>query len=148
MLMSPAIIVSLPTTQTDKLQDLLNYPMKLVVIIPVGFILMFATAGFTEEVFFRGILQARLSSWLGSDIRGCLLTAFLFGLYHLPYAFFDVSWPTYGNLLWALTTVITEQMVAGLLLGVLWMRTRNLGASVLSHSLINTIAILASINIG
>lgn len=148
MVMSPAIIISLSATQTDKLQDLLNYPMKLAVMIPVGFVLMLATAGFTEEVFFRGILQARLSWWLGSDIRSCLLAAFLFGIYHLPYAFFDVSWPTYGNWLWAVTSVITEQMVAGLLLGVLWMRTRNLGASVLCHALINTIAILASMNIG
>lgn len=148
MVMSPAIIISLSATQTDKLQDLLNYPMKLAVMIPVGFVLMLATAGFTEEVFFRGILQTRLSWWFGSDIRGCLLAAFLFGIYHLPYAFFDVSWPTYGNWLWAVTSVITEQMVAGLLLGVLWMRTRNLGASVLCHALINTIAILASMNIG
>lgn len=148
MVMSPFIIVSLSPTQTDKLQELLNYPVKLVVMIPAGFVLMLATAGFTEEMFFRGILQARLSRLLGSDIRGCLLTAFFFGIYHLPYAFFDVSWPTYGNWLWAVTAVITEQMVAGLLLGVLWMRTHNLGASVLCHALINTIAILASMNIG
>lgn len=148
MVMFPAVIVSLPATQADKLQDLLNYPMKLAVMITVGFVLMLATAGFTEEVFFRGILQARLSRWFGSDIRGCLLTAILFGIYHLPYAFFDVSWPTYGNWLRAVTSVITEQMVAGLLLGVLWMRTRNLGASVICHALINTIAILSSMNIG
>ena len=112
ILMCPVIIVSLSPTQTDKLQDLMNYPMKLAVMIPVGFVLMLVTAGFTEEVFFRGILQARLSRWLESDIRGCLLAAFLFGIYHLPYAFFDVSWPTYGNWLWAVTAVITEQMVA------------------------------------
>lgn len=148
ILMCPVIIVSLSPTQTDKLQDLMNYPMKLAVMIPVGFVLMLVTAGFTEEVFFRGILQARLSRWLENDIRGCLLAAFLFGIYHLPYAFFDVSWPTYGNWLWAVTAVITEQMVAGLLLGILWMRTHNLAASVLCHTLINTIAILTSMNIG
>jgi membrane protease YdiL (CAAX protease family) len=148
MMMSPAIFLSLSPTQTDKLQDLLNYPVKLAVMIPIGFVLMLATAGFTEEVFFRGILQARLSRWLGSDIRGCLLAAFLFGIYHLPYAFFDVSWPTHGNWMWAVTSVMTEQMVAGLLLGVLWMRTHNLGASVLCHALINTVAILASMSFG
>jgi membrane protease YdiL (CAAX protease family) len=148
MMMSPAIFLSLSPTQADKLQDLMNYPVKLAVMISVGFVLMLATAGFTEEVFFRGIMQVRLSRWLGSDIRGCLFASFLFGIYHLPYAFFDVSWPTHGNWLWAVTAVMTEQMVAGLLLGVLWMRTHNLGASVLCHALINTVAILASMNFG
>ena len=108
----------LPESQWQTLQDLFHNPLKLLILIPLGFVFSLVTAAFTEEVFFRGILQTRLSIFLRSEIRSCLLEAFLFGIYHLPYAFYLTSWPTHGNLLWAVSGVLVEQMMAGLLLGV------------------------------
>jgi membrane protease YdiL (CAAX protease family) len=72
-----------------------------------------------------------------SELRSCLIIAVLFGLYHLPYAYFSADWQSHGNLGWALAGVLTEQTIAGLILGVLWIRTRNLGSSILLHALID-----------
>jgi membrane protease YdiL (CAAX protease family) len=137
----------LPESQWQTLLDLFHTPLKLLILIPLGFVFSLLTAAFTEEVFFRGILQTRSSIFLRSEIRSCLLVAFLFGIYHLPYAFYLTSWPTHGNLLWAVANVLVEQMMAGLLLGILWFRTRNLAASILFHALVDTLAVTTSINI-
>jgi membrane protease YdiL (CAAX protease family) len=142
----PFIIMSMPSPQIEKLHDVFQEPFRAMIIIPVSLLLSLFTAGFTEEVFFRGILQSRLAKAIGSEMRSCLLTAFLFGIYHLPYAYFLTSWQTHGNLLWSVTSVLTEQMVGSLILGVLWMRTRNLAASILVHSLINVIPIMTAFN--
>ena len=44
-------------------------------------------------------MQTWLAVMLRSDIRACLVVALLFGLYHLPYAYFMDSWSSHGNLL-------------------------------------------------
>jgi membrane protease YdiL (CAAX protease family) len=141
------IPIILPESQWQTLQTLFHTPLKLVVLIPLSFLFSLMTAAFTEEVFFRGILQTRLSIIFRSEIRSCLSVAFLFGIYHLPYAFYLTSWPTHGNMIWAISSVLAEQMMAGLLLGILWFRTRNLAAPILFHALVNTAAIMTSINI-
>jgi membrane protease YdiL (CAAX protease family) len=137
VILLPFILMSMPAAQLTKIHDILQQPLQAAFIIPVSFLLLLFTAGFTEEMFFRGILQSRLAKIMKSEMRSCLITAFFFGLYHLPYAYFLSDWPTHGNFTWAITSVMTEQMIAGLILGVLWMRTRNLGSSILLHTLID-----------
>ena len=137
VILLPFVLMSMPAAQLTKILDILRQPLQAVVIIPVSFLLLLFTAGFTEEVFFRGILQSRLARVMKSEMRSCLITAFFFGLYHLPYAYFSADWSPHGNLGWALASVITDQTIAGLILGVLWMRTRNLGSSILLHTLID-----------
>ena len=137
----------LSTSQLQTLQELFHSPLRLLVLIPLSFLFSLVTAPFTEEIFFRGILQTRLSILFRSEIRSCLLVAFLFGIYHLPYAYFLTSWPTHGNMLWAISNVLVEQMLAGLLLGILWFRTRNLAGPILFHALVDTVAVMTSINI-
>ncbi len=141
-------IFFMPDTQMDKLRELAQTPAKLLLVIPLGFGFALITAAFTEEVFFRGVLQTRLASLMRSEVRGLLAASLLFGLYHLPYAYFSESWPAHGNILWALSSVIAEQAVTGIILGVLWMRTRNLAAPILLHALINTLPILTMFNAG
>lgn len=109
---------------------------RVLYLFPLAFIFMLLLPGFTEEVFFRGILQSRLVTVLGSELRGLLLATFLFSLYHLPYAYHLEGWPSYGNLPWAVSQVFIEGL-AGLLIGVLWLRTRNLFAGVFLHSFLN-----------
>ncbi len=144
----PALPFLLPATQLDKLQGMLGQPAQFALLLPISFLLSLVTAATTEEMFFRGILQSRLSRLLGSELRSCLITAFLFGLYHLPYAYFSSSWPTHGNLVWAASGILAEQMMMGLVLGVLWLRTHNLAAPVLFHALVNTIAVMTMFKFG
>lgn len=141
-LMVPAIAMFMPNPQLQKLQAILHAPLKALIILPLSIGLSFITAATTEEIFFRGIIQSRLAEVSGSEIRGCLLAAFLFGIYHLPYAYFLADWPTHGNMIWALSAVLTEQMAAGVLLGILWVRTHNLFAPIVFHTLVNTLAIM------
>ena len=146
VILLPFILLSMSASQLAKLHDVLWQPLQALVIIPVSFLLLLFSAGFTEEVFFRGILQSRLAGVLKSEMRSCLLTAFLFGLYHLPYAYFSVDWPPHGNLGWALASVVTEQTIAGVILGVLWIRTRNLGSSILLHVLIDCLPAMTMVH--
>src|ERR1700731_1537245 len=48
----------------------------------VSYLLLCATAGFCEEVIFRGYLQKQFSAWTGSTIAGLLLQAVVFGAGH------------------------------------------------------------------
>ena len=137
IILLPFILMSMPAAQLTKIHDILRQPLQAAFIIPVSFLLLLFTAGFTEEMFFRGILQSRLAKVMKSEMRSCLITAFLFGLYHLPYAYFLSDWPTHENFTRAIASVLTEQMLAGLVLGVLWMRTHNLASSILLHTLID-----------
>lgn len=93
--MIPSFPFMLPYAQLQKLEDLFHTPLKAVLLLPVAFLLSLLTAAFTEEIFFRGILQPRLARLIRSEMRACLITAFLFGLYHLPYpGFYPLGPPT------------------------------------------------------
>jgi len=63
----------------------------------LSFLLMLLTAGFTEEFFFRGVLQTRLQALFKSKVLAVLVVSILFGLYHLPYAYLHPRWPSHGN---------------------------------------------------
>jgi len=144
--MAPFIFLVMPDEQARKLLEIFSQPMNALVSLPLAFGLALITAALTEEIFFRGVLQSHLARLTGSDARACLITALLFGLYHLPYAYFSNDWSTHGNLPWAVSSVLAEQMVTGVLLGFLWLRTRNIAAPVLFHALVNTQAIMSSLN--
>lgn len=55
---------------------------------PVYFCLMILTAGFTEEVFFRGIVQRCMLNTWKRPYMAILSASVLFGLYHFPFAFY------------------------------------------------------------
>jgi membrane protease YdiL (CAAX protease family) len=143
----PFTFFFLPEAQLQKLQEIFQEPVRALILIPICLVFSLATAAFTEEFFFRGMLQSRLSRLIGSELRSCLIIAFLFGIYHLPYAYFSASWPTHGNFPWAISNVLAEQMITGVVLGMLWMRTHNIAAPVLFHALVNVLAIMSMLNI-
>jgi membrane protease YdiL (CAAX protease family) len=104
------------------------------------------TAGFTEEFFFRGYLQTRLERMSGSPLVGLLAATIAFGLYHVPYAFLNPSWPTAGNLPAAFGVAMIEGGLGGLILGgayVLW--NRNLLACIVLHGMIDAVPIMTMI---
>jgi membrane protease YdiL (CAAX protease family) len=114
----------------------------------VSFPLALLTAASVEEFFFRGVLQSRLARCTGSEGHGLLIASLLFGLFHLPMYFFSPFEPTHGNLLWASASVVTEQAVMGILLGMLWARTHNLVAPLLVHAFVNALAWMTMVETG
>jgi len=115
---------------------------------PLVFTLMVLTAGFTEEFFFRGVLQTRLTRVFNSNLWAILLTSLLFAIYHLPFAYFLEHWPSHGNFHEALVAVLIEGVPAGIILGVLYARSKNLLAPILLHSTFNAIAGVVFLNLG
>lgn len=115
---------------------------------PLVFALMLLTAGFTEEFFFRGVMQTRLTRISHSNLWGILLTSLLFAIYHLPYAYFLEQWPSYGNFQEALVAVLVEGGPVGIILGTLYARSKNLLAPILLHSTFNAIVGVVFLNVG
>lgn len=106
-------------------------------ILPVAFILMLTTAAFTEELFFRGVLLTRLRARFGTPVA-VVVSAALFGLYHLPYALLHPSWPSHGDTGAAFVSAMGQGGVGGLILGAVFVAARgNLLAPVLVHTMIN-----------
>lgn len=144
----PVILGSVNTTQREAILAVFRTPSRLVIVFPVSFVLAFLLAGFTEEFFFRGVLQSRVAYVTGSEVRGLVVASLLFGVLHVPHAYFLATWPTQGNLVWSLASVMTEYAVAGVLLGVLWVKTHNLAAPALVHAFINALVLMSSLQIG
>lgn len=80
-------------------------------------------AGFSEEVLFRGVIQAGLENWLGSGL-GLVLTAVLFGLMHPITRLY-----------------ILLALIIGLWLGLLWIWSGSLVAPVVAHALYDWVAL-------
>jgi membrane protease YdiL (CAAX protease family) len=87
----------------------------------VFFVLMGVIAAIPEETIFRGILQPTLQAKVGRW-PGILVTAVIFALYHVHFAF-------------SLPRVISH-MCSGLILGLLRERTGTLWAPAIAHALL------------
>ena len=122
---------------------------RVFVALPVALLAMMLTAGFTEEFFFRGFLQTRLTALTRSRIAGVAISAVLFGLYHLPYAYLNPNWSSHGDLGAAFTSAMGQGGIGGLVLGTLYALTRgNLIACMIVHSSINAIWFMTMIKFG
>lgn len=104
---------------------------------PMATGLMLITAGFTEEYFFRGLLQSSLTESFKSKVWAVILSSLAFGLYHLPYAYLLDSWPSHGNFVSAIGEGVIPSFVLGIVFGALYSHFRNLIVSVLAHSIFN-----------
>lgn len=122
-----------------------------------GLLLCFAwmsvEAGLVEEVFFRLVLQSRLAAVTGSSAAGLFLSALLFGLAHAPGLWLRGAGAIEGlgsapPLPLAIAYSVTTMGLAGLVFGVLWLRTRNWVLLVALHglgdALSNTAAFMAT----
>ncbi|MDH5759056.1 MAG: CPBP family intramembrane metalloprotease [Gemmatimonadota bacterium] len=116
---------------------------------PLTFVLMMVLAGFTEEFFFRGFLQTRLEALFRSRWLAVLAVALLFGVYHVPYAYFNPQWPSAGDWGAAWSAALGNGVPGGLILGTLYALNRgNLAACVVLHSLINAAPAMTMIRFG
>ena len=114
--------------------------------LPIAFLLVFITAGFTEEFFFRGILQGTLAKKFNRQWPAILIASFLFGLYHFPYAYLLDTWPTHGNIAAAIQEGVIMSAIMGIVLGIIYARTRHLIAPIICHSLFNAVMLMPNWN--
>jgi membrane protease YdiL (CAAX protease family) len=115
-------------------------------LLPLTLILLLATAAATEEFFFRGVLMTRLHAKLGA-VPALLISSFLFGLYHLPYAYLHPRWPSHGDWDAALVAAFGQGGIGGLILGGVFLMARgNLLAPVVVHALINLPPVAAMVS--
>jgi hypothetical protein len=87
--------------------------------------------GFFEEFLFRGALQTRLGQIM-TPAWALVIQAILFGLWHLP-----ANIGEDGNVIAAVAICFVSQMISGLAYGIVFMRTRNLIAPSVAHTLMN-----------
>jgi uncharacterized protein len=143
----PAFAVSLASLVMQSLighglQDVreAHLPASVLLIgLPLSFAYLLVEVGLVEEFFFRALLQERLSAALRSPWGGLLISAFLFGLVHAPgfYLRPDATQEALGphpSLFLAVGYSVVFTSLAGLFLGILWMRTRNLATLLIAHA--------------
>ena len=93
----------------------------------------FIVAALPEEIFFRGILLTRLIRLLGT-IEGVVISSLIFGIMHLA-----ANLHSEPNVLLALSISILSQATTGLMLAILFVRTRNLVAGTIYHTLLDAL---------
>lgn len=106
---------------------------------PLCFVWLLLEVGVVEEFFFRVLLQERLSWSLRSPWGGLVIAALLFGLVHAPGFYLRPAATqevlgAHPSVLLAIGYSIVLTSVAGLFLGVLWMRTRNFAVTAIVHA--------------
>jgi uncharacterized protein len=111
----------------------------LAVAAPLGFAWLMIEVGVVEEFFFRVLLQERLATVLWSPWGGLVATAVLFGLVHAPGFYLrpaatQEALGSHPSLFMAVGYSIVLTSLAGLFLGILWMRTRNFAVVVIVHA--------------
>ncbi len=109
--------------------------------LPLLFAWLFIEVGLVEEFFFRAILQSRIVVLLRSPIAGIIISGLIFGLAHAPGLYLrgaeseGVS-EQMPFVFWAAYTV-TAMSVAGIFLGVVWRRTKNLYLIMALHAMVD-----------
>ncbi len=111
----------------------------LAVATPLSFLWLTIEVGVVEEFFFRVLLQERLAAVLRSPWGGLVVAAVLFGLVHAPGFYLrpaasQEALGAHPSLLMAVGYSIVMTSLAGLFLGVLWMRTKNFAVLVIAHT--------------
>lgn len=130
-------VILLVFSLSDQASDILTSIPKILAKLPVYFCIMLLTAAFTEEFFFRGILQRYLINALKRPYTAILFASILFGLYHFPFAFY--LWDeTSGNILHSLSAIMINQAVTGYAFGFIYYKSnKNLWSSIILHAFTN-----------
>jgi len=107
--------------------------------IPICFIYLLFDAGLIEEFFFRGLLQSRLSVILKSQTGGIVCSAIIFGLVHAPGLFLrgadsEGIKEQMPFLFWVVYTIV-NMSIAGVFLGVVYSKTKNLWLVIAIHAM-------------
>lgn len=87
---------------------------------------------FTEELFFRVILQGKLERALGQN-KAWFYSGILFGLIHVPVDFFGPQWYSHGESFIAAFMLLFGQITAGWIFGIIYAKTRSIFPGMLAH---------------
>lgn len=112
---------------------------ELLVAIGLSSVWLFIEVGVVEEFFFRGLVQARVSALMGSEMAGLVIMALVFGLAHAPGLYLrpaatGEALGAHPSILIAVGYSIVITSVTGFFLGIVWIRTRNLLLLALIHT--------------
>lgn len=127
-----------------ELREFVNGPAVLE-IPPVGrlfiSVAVLIIAAAAEEVIFRVLLLTALLDLTRSRLHAVFLSSVVFGLGHAPFALtlpvMHGDWLALQSAAQAYAPDLLLQTFAGLVLGVLWLRTGSIGLVVLAHAVMN-----------
>lgn len=109
---------------------------RVLFVLPVTFL-----AASMEEVVFRVLLMTALLDRLGSRFEAVFLSAVAFGLMHVPGTFaqplFEANWPLLQIVAFAYAPQFLMQVLLGLFLGALWLRSGSIALIAAVHTLLN-----------
>lgn len=114
-------------------------PWVVTIALPLSFLWLLLEVGLVEEFFFRTLLQTRLEAALRSATGGLIVSSLLFGLVHAPGFFLRTtatleSLGPHPSVLTAVAFSIALTSLAGLFMGVLWIRTNNFAVVAIVHA--------------
>lgn len=115
--------------------------VQLIAGIPLCFVYLLFDAGLIEEFFFRGFLQGRLTALLRSETGAIVVSAIIFGLVHAPGLYLrgaasegiDEQLP----FLFFAAYTITYISIAGIFLGIIYSKTKNLWLVMALHAVLD-----------
>ncbi len=121
---------------------------QLAIGLPLAFLWLFIEAGLVEEFFFRALLQSRLSALIKSHWGAILIGGLIFGLAHVPGLYLRGSesegikeqLPVW---FWICYCVV-NMSIAGVFLGIIWAKTKNLYLVMSLHAMIDLLPNLNS----
>ena len=115
--------------------------LQLIKGLPLCFLYLLFDAGLIEEFFFRGLLQSRLSILLKSTTGGIIISAIIFGLVHAPGLYLrGASSEGISNqmpFLFFASYTIAYMSIAGIFLGIVYSKTKNLWLVMAIHAMVD-----------
>lgn len=114
---------------------------QLLTSLPLLFLWLFIEVGLVEEFFFRAVLQSRIAALLKSPIAGIIISGLIFGLAHAPGLYLRGAGSEGISeelpfIFWAAYT-ISAMSIAGIFLGIIWQRTKNLYLIMALHAMVD-----------
>jgi uncharacterized protein len=105
----------------------------LLIFILINFLILFILEFFTEELLFRGYLLNKLIFNL-SEIKGILISSFIFGLWHLPISIWLIGFDPIRT-----TIYIFNMFLLGSIFASLFLESKSLIPVAIFHALWNTL---------
>jgi membrane protease YdiL (CAAX protease family) len=142
--LGPAILILLAviSPSLNQIAALKMAPASLALAGGGAFVWVTIEAGLCEEFLFRAVLQTRLAAALKNEAGAVVVGALVFALVHAPGLYMRGHAGDIGhsqNLIQVIAYTVAVLSPAGLFLGFMWARTRNLLLVVILHALIDVL---------
>jgi len=135
------VVVALLNSIFEQLAGTGLSPAAVAVWIVVTWLWYSLEVGVTEEFLFRGLIQSRLTAWIGAAPMAIVATSILFALVHVPSLYLrggEAVAAQAGDLSQVIALAIASLAPISIMIGTLWYRTRSFLLVVLVHGAIDT----------